>query len=513
MSRLPAYTDSAPLRAPFFDNLLVPDTVQHLLRWLDDPVDYASRMSQTSWRAFRGQCREIYGFEPETTDPVAVVERLTRSSGPWATAWQRYEEVPERYPNLSALLEQIAPAQLSLFKEEQSASYFPQINSEAEDELRQALLALDNALPSTVRSRLSDLDREHSRRRDWVWATLGLAPLAVALEHLVTLADATKKPLGGASVEVIAEAYTDGGWKADRAMLDALDAISTVEDVSAVNAALLPISRAWLKNSASAMQKAVAQRPEAYRVATAPALTPGTCLLFCDALRYDVGHRLSEQLQQAGLQSEISWRLAALPPVTATAKPAVSPVANLVIGNDPSLMPVARESGSDMRIDVLRRLLAQNGIQDLPSRDDFGDPNGLAWDERGAVDQYGQQHGWMLAHHVHDEVDRLADRIGMLLDHGWQEVIVVTDHGWLLLPSGLPKAELPAHLTIERKGRCAVLSPNAQTGQLTVPWHWNPAVRIAIAPNIHCFEAGKEYEHGGISPQECVLPVFRVHQG
>ena len=44
-----------------------------------------------------------------------------------------------------------------------------------------------------------------------------------------------------------------------------------------------------------------------------------------------------------------------------------------------------------------------------------------------------------------------------LIAHGWRQVIVITDHGWLLLPDGLPKTELKEHLTEIRKGRCARL--------------------------------------------------------
>lgn len=35
-------------------------------------------------------------------------------------------------------------------------------------------------------------------------------------------------------------------------------------------------------------------------------------------------------------------------------------------------------------------------------------------------------------------------------------------------------------------------------------------MRIAVASGINCYEAGKEYEHGGLSPQECVAPVLTV---
>jgi len=91
--------------------------------------------------------------------------------------------------------------------------------------------------------------------------------------------------------------------------------------------------------------------------------------------------------------------------------------------------------------------------------------------------------------------------------------VIATDHGWLLLPDGLPKAELPEHLTELRKGRCARVKQGARVDVRTVPWHWNGDVRVALAPGIHCFEAGKEYEHGGLSPQECVVPVLTVRAG
>ena len=141
-----------------------------------------------------------------------------------------------------------------------------------------------------------------------------------------------------------------------------------------------------------------------------------------------------------------------------------------------------------------------------------GEPAGRGWAEYGAIDRYGHDHGWKIAHHVSGELRGLGERIAALLNHGWRQVTVVTDHGWLLLPDGMPKAELPQHLTITRKGRCAVVREDAPVAHPVVPWHWNPEVRIAVAPDIHCFEAGKEYEHGGLSPQECVVPVITVRR-
>jgi hypothetical protein len=65
-------------------------------------------------------------------------------------------------------------------------------------------------------------------------------------------------------------------------------------------------------------------------------------------------------------------------------------------------------------------------------------------------------------------------------------------------------------VTVAKKGRCARVKETASVTVPTVPWHWDPHVRIAVAPGISCFEANKAYEHGGVSPQECVVPRLTV---
>jgi hypothetical protein len=335
----------------------------------------------------------------------------------------------------------------------------------------------------------------------------------MALKHLVVLAQATAQPLGGANVEVIAAAYTAWGWQADAAVLDALAAVDKADDVAAVKAAILPLYRPWLHGAAQALQQAVALHPtERYVVPPLPSFEVGTCVLFCDGLRFDLGQRLTNVLAQGGLICQAAWRLAPIPPVTSTAKPAVSPVAGKIAGQGKhDLVPVSSVNGANVNVNVLRGLLHESGWQVLPG-DALGDPSGRAWTEFGAIDRYGHDHGWKVAHHALNELAGLAKRIEALLRHGWKEICVVTDHGWLLLPHGLPKVDLPQHLTHLRKGRCAVLKDGAVTDQQTVPWHWDHDVRIAVASGIGCYEAGKEYEHGGISPQECIVPIIRVLQ-
>jgi hypothetical protein len=498
----------APLRAPFFDALLNPDEVRRLLSWMNDPQGVPAQVSPVEWAAFCNLCNRKYGFHPQYDGELAAGERLGQPVGEWEIVWQRFLEAPAAYPNLPELLRQARPQQLALLE---PGPYWPQDNETAEANLRDDLLALKEQLPADARNAVYALDQKHGVRRSWVWARLDQASLAVALEHLVRLARVTETALGGATVSAIAEDYTGWGWQADGTVLDALATVSTAEDVEAIKAAILPLYRPWLEVAAAAFQSAVMGNPAANYVACGlDAVEAGACIVFSDALRFDASQRLVMTLERRGFDCESRWRLDALPTVTSTAKPATSPVADQVTGGDlPGLAPVVKTTGTPLSAETFRKLLQGAGYQVLGGAE-LGDPAGKAWTEIGAIDQYGHGHGWKIAQHIGDELKALEGRIAELLGHGWKQVIVITDHGWLMLPGGLPKAELPVHLTELRKGRCAVMKEGADTDQSLVPWYWDPKVCIAVAPGIACYEAGKEYEHGGLSPQECVVPVIAV---
>ena len=81
------------------------------------------------------------------------------------------------------------------------------------------------------------------------------------------------------------------------------------------------------------------------------------------------------------------------------------------------------------------------------------------------------------------------------------------------MPGGLPKADLPKYLTETRWRRCAVVKESASVNLPCFDWHWSEGVRIASPPGIQCFLAGEEYNHGGLSLQECVVPQISIRAG
>ena len=285
-----------------------------------------------------------------------------------------------------------------------------------------------------------------------------------------------------------------------------------IADIDAVAAALNAIYQPWLDNAATALQLAVGTEANVgtYQATPPPSPTGGEVVVFIDGLRLDVAHVLTTRLHGAGCEVHLSTGLAALPTVTQTAKPALVPVDQSSLGPGSGLSARRAPDGPTAGVHVLRALLTSANFQVIGPIE-VGDPSGRGWTETGEIDRRGHELGVRLANEIDDQVQRIAHRIQELLQAGWSKVTVVTDHGWLLLPGGLPKNDgLPMAATVAKKGRCARLKDGAIVDVPTVPWHWDNDVRIALAPGISCFEANQTYEHGGVSPQECIVPRLTI---
>ena len=107
----------------------------------------------------------------------------------------------------------------------------------------------------------------------------------------------------------------------------------------------------------------------------------------------------------------------------------------------------------------------------------------------------------------------LTDMISSLSEKGWKKIKIVTDHGWLLVPGGLNKVDLPIALADTKWGRCASLKDGADSNERLFPWYWNPNQHFALANGISCFKAGEEYTHGGLSIQEALVLQLTVTRG
>ncbi len=495
----------APLTAAYFNELLAPDLNRQMLKWLNDPESERKRMGTQVWKAFRHNCLQSLHFDPELDSALSAAERLGAAGDGWQAVWTRFRESPASYPALPDLLRRAKPAATgNLF--DQVGECWPQDNESEENALRKGLTDIGGLMPSQLAHRLLELEQHHGPRREWVWAELGGCRLAQSLGYLVEALQLSQQAMPEGDLEAQARTYAESGYRVDLAVLRALACVQEGGDGVAVSSALQSIYRPWLESCCESFQNAWTaathtQSPSACEPAE------GRVYVFVDGLRMDAAQILIDILGSPTTDCKIDFRLAPVPTVTATAKPVAAGLTES-LGPGPGFSPSAGGE-TPLSAERFRQLVSQRGMQVL-SGDETGDPQGCAWTECGRVDEIGHLDGWRIAHRLQQELEPVCDRITQLLTAGWRDVRVVTDHGWLLLPGGLPTAHLPEPATELRKGRCARLKPDATVGALEQPWDWDRSVRIAIAPAITCFVSGKEYEHGGISPQECVLPEITV---
>ena len=500
------------LEAEDFNKLFSDDPAKDILLWLSDPDAVKSGWNGGRWAAFKLSCRAGLKFDPDRDGELVGAELLGKRQGPWATVWERFAESPVLYPGIPELLRRAMPHELFV-----EPSSWPQNNEKEEETLRQALLGLENLTPTQARERVLELRNLHGPRRGWVWAKLRQALLAQAIVHLARLVEIATTNLGGASATEMARLYADSAWEVDTEALAAAAAVKSTADSQAVSKALNAVYRPWLESAAEHLQALVELEPlPGHDGQTLEELLVelGGMVLFADGLRFDVSQRLATRMREKGWAVTLSTRWAGLPTVTATAKPAVSPVSKsitgLSLGED--FLPVTADGEHPLTTDRFRKLLALSGYQYL-NADETGDPTGRGWTENGEFDKLGHSLQSKLADRIEEQVELLLERIEVLLEAGWQEIRVVTDHGWLWLPGGLPKVDLPKYLTASRWARCAAIKGGSKVEVPTVRWHWNAHERVAVAPGIACFGAGNEYAHGGLSLQESLVPVIRVTAG
>jgi hypothetical protein len=496
------------LTAGDFNETLVADHAADLLRWLQDPADFKKSRTKDVWSAFRATVKEKFAFDPEKKSALDGLGLLARKeSDAWRGLWDRFAEAPGLYPLLVEGLRKIhVPRQELHF----DPSSYPGFNDSEEKKLSGDLEVLLDTPPAEARTALEALETRHGERRSWVWMKLGMSPLAALIEPLARLARATGKDPGLVSLEEMAEYYAAEGWRADRAFLDVLSREVPPDGRKTVVTLAENLYRPWVERAAAVLQESV--KKDGYpgnKRAQPEQIEEGTCFLFVDGLRWDAAESLRGLLEGHRLEVVRSRRWAALPTLTATGKPAVSPVETdlegFAVAESPE--PYLKGASGPLTQSSFRRALESRGFS-LIGPEETGDPKARGWTEAGGIDSLG--HNGLLVKNLQGELEGLAYRVYELLRAGWKMVRVVTDHGWLYLPSGLPKTELPGLLVLDKGERCAILKPGNPPTDLQIPWFWNPLVTFQAAPGISAFKAGVTYSHGGVSLQECVIPEMTV---
>jgi hypothetical protein len=491
-------------------HFVLDDTVRTLLEWMDEPNAVQASLEGARWQALIASCKSTYGFSPEKDGALTAASRLGGRAGEWSAVWLRFAENPSRYPNIPNLLDRARPLDVKLFGDaDPHPDSWPSWNRDQEEALRDALGVL--ATLQDPHGRIVELAAAHSLREDNVWAALGQAPLSRAMGHLAELADRVATGSSSSDLKALVAWYGDEGHVIDDLALRSIAEAKTARDRAAVATALGALYDPWVDESARVFQKAAVPN---YTGRTGLNIGAGTVVVYVDALRFDLATRVARRLSP--LNVAVETRLAAFPSVTPTGQPAVAPIVITVSGG--TAFDAADDRGRSLKGPVLRSALASAGVQFLGwDAAEVGEPTGKAWTQTNSIDSLGHSHGHALADLVDQQLDLVAERVRGLLDAGWRQVVIVTDHGFLLPGQAAQKVTLPMQVTegdAARKPRVARLKAAAARPDFPIlPWTWDTSVDMVSAPGAAAFEAGSLYEHGGLSLQECVIAVVTVTRG
>ena len=124
------------------------------------------------------------------------------------------------------------------------------------------------------------------------------------------------------------------------------------------------------------------------------------------------------------------------------------------------------------------------------------------------VDHLGHGNADALVRHVHGEIERIARLVRKLHGWGYPEVHVVTDHGFILLDKDRLPDEVPCDRDWcrVRKARFALVPAEADLPLASLPFDWDPTLRVALPPGLAFFEAEQAFSHGGAALQELIIP-------
>lgn len=495
--------------ADFLNNQLFPEIIPSILKWICKGDLFLESMEVGKREIFANLCKTQYDFEPDHRNIKAIVEKLGTQRNGWNSVWQFYTAAPKKYPEIVDLLRLAKPNDLGsgIFAIPQES--WPQVNEEKEEELRKQLEKVLKLDPKKASEQINVLENEHYVRRSWVWNELEKSPIARALFWLKTMAEIATLPFPHASINEIKEYYTSKGLKADTTMRKAMASVKTEKDKSLLKNLIKLIYQPWLENITNKFQ-ALVEIDSAIFTSQSAIEETESYVLFVDAFRYELANEFCKRLTKLNYKIKLENSWSAIPSLTPTAKPNVSPIAALIDTNSEiSEFRPQLKTGKDLKTDEFRKALKAVNFNHIINANNIN-PNENSWEEIGDIDTKGHEEQSDMVKRIEELFEQVQESLDVAFEKGVKKIKIVTDHGWLLLPGGLPKTEINVGLTETRWGRCSLIKEGVSTGFLHLPWRWNPAIFIAYAPGISFFKANEEYAHGGISIQECLVPIVYI---
>jgi hypothetical protein len=245
-----------------------------------------------------------------------------------------------------------------------------------------------------------------------------------------------------------------------------------------------------------------------------------------DALRYELGVALERQLTEDG-QVEVQAALAQLPSITPVGMASLLPGAGQLLrikNGDQSLIPILGDQVVDsvtQRMDVFRKKYGQRfeegRLEDfVRGRFDFSPETDLLVLRAVEIDSHFENHPDTAPAEITNALKRIRVAIHKLKERGFHEVVIATDHGFFMnTHAGAGDVcSKPAGNWIGIHDRCALGDGTGDSNHLVVSAEKmgirGNFVKFAAPLSLAAYRSGLLYYHGGISLQECIVPVITI---
>jgi hypothetical protein len=292
-------------------------------------------------------------------------------------------------------------------------------------------------------------------------------------------------------------------------MRKSLAAVKSDKDKTVIKSLIKTIYQPWIESVTNKFQTLVENDASVFTSQISQTETE-SFVLFVDAFRFELAEEFCKRIATLNYKVSLETGWSAIPSLTPTAKPNVSPIATAIsLNSDIKEFRPQLQSGKELQTAAFREALSANNFKLVTNSNDI-DPTISCWQEIGDIDTKGHEEQSDMVKRIEELFEQVQEVLETAFEKGVKRIKIVTDHGWLLLPGGLPKTQLNVGLTETRWGRCALIKEGAIIDLLHLPWRWNPSIYIAYAPGISFFKANEEYAHGGISLHECLVPTIII---
>ena len=450
--------------------------------------------------------------------------------------WLRIQEVGEAYVRKCRSLEKEGLNLIRNVDTKTNGHVFPHIILKQWHEVRQKLENAAGTSVNNIRSVLKDI---HIEDYDEVWDRL--MPGELGWHWLSSLKEIEQRIADGESWLMRPDAddlegcfthFTDsqnGWWKIDDIFRKVLVLAVDDPDSDLLKALAFPLYNSWIEAAGQHFTKALIKKTDLQSLKKIPFITKAAetvwslpdgdkrkAIIITDALRYDLAMDVSNYLEKSGFKVHVKPWLADLPSKTEVGMSRLLPCCDLEMKLKNKKIEIIHNGKNfgvkSNRVEFLKEKLGQDlttlEIKDV-SKANLKDSKSkvLAVFSRD-IDAEGEAKGLGLFKDIEKEITEIAQKVQLLARCGYQEVHIITDHGFLLSsPDGLVKWESPQGADACER-RFAMIPKNIGSDLPAIPSPWDDDHWLVLPPAGTAFKASgqTEYLHGGASLQEIVIP-------